>query len=416
MENLKCLSTIITNNLAVHIDISDNKSWNLNTGHTVISLSKWKNAISDDITLPDFGLTAFDNGRSNQLNSSLLISANDLKLKLYPIGYNNATGGTFFTGLNITPVISGATPFVGKYFDLNGGYLQGFFKLKDYNYETLPARFSAGFTIETIINVKTNSFNDGYYYYMGTRAEDKFLPIYLPESGRTTSEGNPLDSYSLVDKVLGTITTGTSYTQTVREINDGQDIFDNVMAFQIMSGQTLGITKINKNGLIQKFNSNRLISTGWTIITTVFRPYEIITDKDLLECLPNRLGDLTVYVNGREFWKMIDFEEFYCKPMDNTREKQIGVPFNISFGGGSFGLKHSWHYSGTTGNTLAQDNLKTNLKIEKHFSIPFKGGIQKLRIYDAALNSQEVLHNALIESENLGYALRITKGGRIIYQ
>jgi len=415
MENLKCLSTIITNNLAVHIDISDDSSWNLNSGYTVVSLSKWKHAISDDTVLPDFGLTAYDNGRVDDINSSYQLSATDTKLKLYRVGANTgSTGNTSYTSHSISAVVSGTTPFVGKHFELNGGYLQGFFKLKDYKHELLPARFSKGFTIETIIRIDSNSFNDGYYFYMGTRAEDKYLPVFAAESGRTTSEGNLLDSYSPVETLLNT-NTGTTYTEIIQTLNDGKDIFDNVMGFQIMSDGVLGITKINKDGFIESISSNRTVSTGWTIITTVFKPYRVVTDKDLLECLPNRLGDLTVYVNGRQFWKIEDFEEFYCKPMDNTKEKQIGVPFNISFGGGSFGLQNSWHFSGSTGNTLVQDPSKADLKIEKYFSEPFKGAIQKLRIYDSALNSQEVLHNASIESDNLGYALRVSKGGRIIY-
>jgi hypothetical protein len=599
MENLKCLSTIVTNDLAVHIDISDLGSWNLNTGHTVVSLSKWKNAISEDIVLPDFGLTGFDNGRARYLYDSLSISANDTKLRLYPIGYNNATGGTFFTPSGITPVVSGVTPFVGRHFNLNGGYLQGFFKLEDYNYELLPARYGAGFTIETILRFDSDSFNNGFFYYMGTRAEDKYLPAFSGESGVYTSEKNPLDSYSNVEEVKKAIT--VEPTEIVRKINDGKEIYDNVLGLQILSDRTIAITKVNKDGVLQSYNSNKTVDTGWTIISLSFKPYKIITDKEILKCAPNRLGDLSIYLNGRLFWKIEDFEEFYCKPIDNDKEKQLGVPYNISFGGGSFGLQHSYHYdyrtyelyldedqtylnthfdeaylssidpcidnaaevtgfteilsivrndstfvltdcgidtprpvmqiratgstSGTTrfainynsslpllsnreyvfkfnlyevgmfdltnsevnkiglsfsGQTaitvveefayladrpgqwvevlykiktadnskrslvnvgitveselplvsgftfyiddfkyigqdiLRQDPVKDNKMIEKNFSVPFRGGIQKLRIYDKALNSQEILHNAIIESENLGYALRITKGGRII--
>lgn len=410
MENLKCLNTIITNNLAVHIDISNSLSWSLNPSFNVVSLSKWKDAVTDDISLPDFGLTSYDNGRTNNITGSTTISVADNKLKLYRIGYNNATGGTFYTLMGINSVTGTS---VGNYFDLNGGYLQGFFKLKNYNFEILPARFMKGYTIETLVRLNNNSFNDGFYFYIGTRAEDKYLPAFAPESGRTTSEGNALNSYSSVSTVLNAIT-GTTYTATTLQVNDGKDIYDNVLGFQILSGRTLGMTRIGKTGLIETYNSNRTVSTGWTIITTVFKPYDIITDKDLLECLGNRLGDLTVYVNGRQFWKIENFEEFFCKPLDNTREKQIGVPFNISFGGGSFGLKHSWHFS--TGSTLVQDATKLGLTIEKNFSKPFTGGIQKLRIYDGVLNAQEVLHNALIESKNNAYALRVSKGGRVIYK
>jgi hypothetical protein len=52
--------------------------------------------------------------------------------------------------------------------------------------------------------------------------------------------------------------------------------------------------------------------------------------------------------------------------------------------------------------------------INENFFNPFIGGIQKLRIYDKALSSPEVLHNALIESQTNPNIL-VSKGGRIIY-
>jgi len=49
-------------------------------------------------------------------------------------------------------------------------------------------------------------------------------------------------------------------------------------------------------------------------------------------------------VNGRAMWIIKDFPEFYFHAFDNQKEKQLGVPYSMSWGGGSFGLKHSWHY------------------------------------------------------------------------
>lgn len=65
---------------------------------------------------------------------------------------------------------------------------------------------------------------------------------------------------------------------------------------------------------------------------------------------------------------------------------------------------------------LSQDQTKFGQTIEKTYSKSFVGGIQKLRIYDNALSTQEVLHNALIESKNAGYNLIVSKGGRLIYE
>lgn len=64
------------------------------------------------------------------------------------------------------------------------------------------------------------------------------------------------------------------------------------------------------------------------------------------------------YVNGRLFWKVNDFPEIMFREINNNKEKQIGVPYNISWGGGSFGLKNSWHYDYKT-NYLYDSNDST---------------------------------------------------------
>lgn len=65
---------------------------------------------------------------------------------------------------------------------------------------------------------------------------------------------------------------------------------------------------------------------------------------------------------------------------------------------------------------LNQDATKDDLLIEQNFNSSFKGGIQKLRIYDTSLSAQEVLHNAKFELNTTpDYGYTITKGGRIIY-
>ena len=75
--SLECLRGIITNNLALQLDLTNLKSWDLNTGLTVTSLTKWSGAISDNISLMDFGLTAFDNARMNKVKSKRYIKRHD---------------------------------------------------------------------------------------------------------------------------------------------------------------------------------------------------------------------------------------------------------------------------------------------------------------------------------------------------
>jgi len=359
MKNLNCLDGIILTDLAVHIDISNINSWDLNSGLTLISLSKWKNAKSDDIFLYDFGLTAYDNGRVNSMLDTLTLNANDTKLKLYRVGYNTETGGTFYDGYEIIAITgeTGTTgntlPFVGNYFITTGGFLQGFFKLKDYNFDILPHRYVNGITIETIVKITEESYqNNGYIFLIGARSEDKYLPEYSGESklingqfeGITTSKEHFLNSFIEKEEQRNAII-GNSIFETVEVENSPDELYDNIFGIQFLSDGRLAYNYIDSNGIFKSQESEKqIISTGWTIISLTFNPYTSIDDPDLLDCLPNRKGNIIIYVNGRPFWKIENFEEFWMKPFDNHGEKQIGESFNISWGGGSFGLKHSWHW------------------------------------------------------------------------
>ena len=103
--NLECLNDIITDNLAIHIDLTNIKSWiDWNTGLTAFSLTKWAGAISDNINLIDFGLTGFDNGRTDIIWSGFTLTPNDTLFSMHRVGYNEVqnptTGQT--SGITVT--------------------------------------------------------------------------------------------------------------------------------------------------------------------------------------------------------------------------------------------------------------------------------------------------------------------------
>ena len=423
---------IITDNLAIDIDINNSISWNLNNTMVLSSKTNWNNTIVCDALLPDFGLTAFDNGRTDDMNSSLTLSQNDV-FKMYRVGYNTPTGGTFYDQYDATP-ISGTS--VGNYYSLTTGYFQGFFKLFKYDYEQLPARYYKGITIETLIEILPQS--QGIFYFMGTRAEDKYNKYFSGEativsgntynvgakstgnsytySGRTTSEGNYLTSDMKNEKILTNFPEPEyAYIDIDESATQVQNIGDNVIAFDISNDYRIGYRYINSNGLIVRgVSPNQITKIGWTIISIVYEPDHDLNDYDgnAYTCENKRTGTLKIYVNGRLFWSIDNFKEFYFVELQNDKEKQLGVPFNIGWGGGSFGLKHSYHFSG---NTITKDNSKDNLTIEKYFDNSYIGNIQKLRIYDNALSSTEILDNAICESRsNLNYGIAVNSGGRLI--
>jgi len=126
----------------------------------------------------------------------------------------------------------------------------------------------------------------------------------------------------------------------------------------------------------------------------------------------DRLGVLKIYVNGRLFYVINGFEEVIPRALNTEKEKQLGVPFNISWGGGTQGLRESLTFTGCptslTGLTYIQDPevmpnqtlsgtslsaLTTNILIEPTFGGSFDGAISQFRMYTEPLSYPEVIHN-----------------------
>lgn len=400
--NLECLNNIITNNLGINIDLSNINSWDLNTGFTTISLNKWSNAKSDNIDLVDFGLTGFDNGRTNIMWEGITLTPNDILFSMYRVGYNDVlnpntfnysgiSATTIFDSYSISAITTGSS---GNYFMLDGGYLQGFYKLDDYNYELFPSRYNNGITIETLLYLLPDS--QGIFYMMGTRAEDKYNPYFSGElitgntiTGITTSNDNYLDSFleSLIRKKAFSVPED-SFETKFTEIPQIDNLKNNVIAFELTQDKKFAYRYINNDGLIISNKSNAIINTtGFTLISITFTPSYVFENNTELLCGKQRLGELSFYCNGRLFWKIKEFPEFYFNGINNDKEKQIGIPYSISWGGGSFGLKHSWHYDYQTYEIYTSQDTEY---INNNFVVEATGGTQLtgLNMYE---NNQEMV-------------------------
>lgn len=123
-----------------------------------------------------------------------------------------------------------------------------------------------------------------------------------------------------------------------------------------------------------------------------------------------RLGRLKIYVNGKKIYTIEDFEEVIPRGLFTDKEKQIGVPFNVSWGGGTQGLHENLTFSSCSaltsnyiqdpeclpnnilsGTTLS--GLSTNILLEQNFGGTFDGGISQFRFYIDPLESDEIKHN-----------------------
>ena len=129
-----------------------------------------------------------------------------------------------------------------------------------------------------------------------------------------------------------------------------------------------------------------------------------------LNDLEFRMGRLKIYVNGKPFFTIENFEEIIPRPLDTDKERQIGVPFNMSWGGGTQGLHENLVFSSCTlpytdyiqdpelfppnvlsGTTLA--GMRTNILLEQNFGGTFEGGISQFRMYVDPLTAPEIKHN-----------------------
>lgn len=211
--------------LISYIDAENSKCIIDNGGMVSLPEYSFLNAISDGVTLEDIGLTGTDNGIirfdkstitdeeyiSIIQNSELSIESGDTRLYLLPM-YGN-------TGKNAYPCSFVKTENE-SFYSFNGGFLQGVYKLYGFDYQILPNTIEDAFHFEFVIRPmdyqesgsslnQNNPNNNGIFFYIGTRSENKFLQFYnydfskYPQredyvdalySGTTleTSQGNPI--------------------------------------------------------------------------------------------------------------------------------------------------------------------------------------------------------------------------------
>ena len=422
----------------------------------------------------------------------------DRRFKMHAVtGYTNNS-----YNYNIVSV-SGSS---GYYNELYGGFYQGFWKLDGHPYEVLPQRPDCGWTTECLLKIRTGSTictssnntlnekypnNKGFFWYIGTRAENKFYNVYSGECGLTTcaqvdfsctgtSVYLTASASTVVDDVCGN--NSKSYI-TATTYNSGVDVWSNSLGLRLTDDYRIGYRAIYYTGtcissgtcvtgltyssgftVVEKYSDNIICqltgttqSEPWVLITARFRRNYCYDNKcdllneggvnDLLEPItpntinyidtstPNygelfptpikkeihfskkwtdarwlRTGVLTIFVNGRPVFVDEDFEEIIPRRLNTDPQKQVGVPYNMSWGGGSQGLIDTLTFmSGCTQASAGprsrtcrpytQDPTDLNLLIQEYFAGTWDGGISQMRYYLEPLGADEIIHNYLVNKD-----------------
>jgi len=507
---------------------------------SIHSLVSWNGAINTGYTGTTIGLTGIDNGLytfnkttgdtsnlallSVLTGTTMLISSGDTRLML-----NRVTGTT---GEYIYP-IDIMTGFTGAYAQLCGGFYQGFYKLDGNSYEVLPTRVQqawsaefwlnpssagcVGYTATTLNDTYPN--NKGIFFYMGTRAENKFwntfdgvdsgctidctvpsgctdnlspwctlpketdvilagaygvgIPLNPPlinidlitnpfliygravsgsscggsstntsnetanswdgkpkvivtHSQEVTNTTNPFLIYgravsgsscggSSTNTSNKTVRNFTGFTKDQDTLDYNLDIIDNALAFRIKDDGSIGYRLLTVTGhcytavtgerkyisgttIEEQYSSTNIISKDeWQYV--VVRFVTEYYDNCELKNSERRKGKLMFYVNAKLKAVFYDVDELVARRLNDNHMKQVGVPFNLSLGGGSQGLLESQTFDG-----LDMDDR--GLPIEENFAGTFIGGISQFKFNICDLNFCDIENN--FNSDSLRYGINIS--------
>jgi ribosomal protein S27E len=518
--------------LAVWYDFNDPLIYQNSIGiETIVSLAAWDGAVNSGYTFPTFGLTGLDNGKLRYVKSfgdesniglldilnttNLTIPANDFRLKL------NLVSGSTNQFVYPIELVNDTTP-IGTRLRLSGGFYQGFYKIDGSTYEVLPTRTKKAWVADFWLNKTEISHtgttlndlypnNKGFFFYMGTRAENKFWNIFdgnntgctincTSDTGCTDTITNfcttikettidildepssimvPLSPPQIkIEKITNQFliygraddnykcnkcgsgrdnrpfgretvcsysgggifvssleTKKTDYTnpflvygrakdnqtctgcgnrtsdgygrETVcsysgdsepkYEVDKDVDIIDNAVGFRIKDDGSIGYRSLKLTGqcsddiyvtgvtIDEHYSPAGIVKDDeWSKISIRFVANETYTEQELI-CKNRRKGRLMIYVNCRLKVVFDNFEEFIAKRLDEYYAKQIGVPFNLSIGGGSQGLLENMTFDG-------QDINDLGLNIERNFAGTFIGEISefKFNICDITFNDIDI--------------------------
>ena len=335
--------------------------------------------------------------------------------------------------------------------------------------------------------------NAGFYFYMGTRAENKYWTCYSGETGHQTCNeinydcsGTPITlCTSATTTVVDKCGSRTILHETGMTYDNQTDVFGNSLGLRLTPDYRLGYRAVyftgscvNSGTCVTGFTyfsgitvqeeytdvpicglsgTTYINQSPWVQVTARFvRDYcwddcdlynrggvndlrkiqtpglEAITDnqvyKEYLEFsnlwteeLKYRRGTLTFYVNGRPVLSIPDFEEIIPRHLNTLKQKQIGVPFNISWGGGSQGLIENQTINQTVVPPYVQDPNDLNLLIQENFAGTYDGGISQMKYYLRPLKADEIRHNYLVSKDR--YSLidcscsdNVCRQGQVLYE
>lgn len=255
------------------------------------------------------------------------------------------------------------------------------------------------FGYETDNGFKLGEANQYYFY-----TDNKFMMFDRTKSGYTIKnwiEGTQMMYYGRKSQFKGNLfilmnRTKTGYTvdnidklrdQSANNYNPYNDLYNNALAFRITDKGEIGYRMLtidcekegrDKTSMIEGYSFENVIpDCEWAVVNVRL-------------CFTLDKMKIMFYVNGKLVYITKDLPQLDLKALNELYEKQEGVPYNISLGGGTQGLAET-----------IQPNYMLNptrvYPLEKYFAGSFIGYINSFKIYNCFMEQMIIYHNSMYE-------------------
>lgn len=267
---------------------------------------------------------------------------------------------------------------------------------------------------ETLLT--SDGFNFNQPNIIQYETDNKFLLFNRTPEGFTTKnweEGTKVTMYDIKKPDIGnyfelfnrtpngytTKTIGKLIEQENKKYNVLKDIYRNALAFQIRDDGSIGFKYMVKDceaeteqyKIEELFSKENIIHDDewYTISIKIVPTRPKIIENPLCDNLTTSTYEemkIYIYVNGCLKLKSDALPILNLKALNDLSDKQQGVPYCLSLGGGTQGLCD-------VVNINYREIPKYALPLENEFCGSFVGYIQSFRFYDCPLNFTEIQEN-----------------------
>lgn len=250
-----------------------------------------------------------------------------------------------------------------------------------------------------------NGFNlaDANQYYFYT--DNKFLMFDRTKDGYKVNnwvEGTEMMYWGRKSQFKGNLfiymnRTKTGYTvadiDELREANDNdydpyKDLYNNALAFRVTDKGEIGYRLLTVNCEKEERDKTEMME-GYSFEGVIPMDEWFVVNVRI-----NFLGGdkmkLMFYVNGKLVYITKELPRLELRALDDIYEKQEGVPFNISLGGGTQGLADTVQYNYMLEPTRVYP-------MEKYFAGSFIGYLKSFKIYNCRMEQMILANNAKYE-------------------